>query len=245
MPRNIILFLTLFFCSLSSAQSGEVMFRRNGAGLWLQEGAKSELVVVMEMRRERNDQLTLTVRPINGIPRRFTGTMSEPAPSGYYVAIASSAKERASGTIYVENNATGAVQFVIGYAEVGGRRIAFHFTKHRPLRTNALVIGSGILISANMESKIVAASILTTMARSAEVSLVLENGTVRRFNAAAPKETSGATKSELDLDAGNGTTGLITVERDRAKYQVKKIEGSAESETGKLTFNFEASSQQP
>ncbi len=247
MPRNIVLLLTLFFCSLCFAQSGEVLFRRNGAGLWLQEGSKSELVVVMEMRRERNNQFTLTVRPINGIPRRFTGTMAEPAPSGYYVAIASSAKEKASGTIYVENDASGVMQFVIGYADVGDRRIAFHFTKQRPLRTNALVLGSGTLTFANAESKIVAASILTTMSGRAEVSVVLEDGTVRRFNATAPKETADnkATKSELDIDAGDGTTGSITVERDRSKYQVKKIDGNGESETERFSFNFEANPQEP
>jgi len=245
MPRNIVLLILLLLPSQCFTQSSEVIFRRNGAGLWVQQGEKTELIVIMEMRRERSNQLTLTVRPINGIPRRFTGTMSEHDPSGYYVAIASSAKEKASGTIYVENDAAKSVQFVIGYADVRGRRIAFHFTTQRPLRTNALVLGSGTFVSASLESKILAASILTSMSGRSEVSFVLEDGTVRRFKVTAPKETLNNSAAKAELDFAEGTTGSITVERDRTKYQVKKTEGRGELETEQFSFSFDANPQVP
>ena len=233
--HRVLLFLIALhsLCSLTFAQN-DLVFRRNGAGLWIEEGQKSELVVVMEMRRQRDDQLTLTVRPINGIPRRFTGRVSARDNSSYTVTISSSAKSNASGIIYVANDTAQSMRFVIGYAEIDGRKVAFHFTKERPLRWNALAFGTGALAEGDERTDIRLASVVATQDSQSEVSLLLHNGSVRSYSA------NGSLKSAQSGLAitGPASTGTIKIERNRAKHGIQMIEGNATVDGVPVSFSF-------
>lgn len=233
--RHVLLLLVALhsLCSLTFSQN-TLLFRRNGAGLWIQEGSKSELVVVMEMRRQRNELLTLTIRPINGIPRRFTGRVSARDDSSYTVTITNAAKSNASGIIYVANDTAQSMRFVIGYAEIDGRKVAFHFTKERPLRWNALAFGSGILAEGDDRSAIGVASVVATKEGRSEISLVLEDGSVRQFSA------DGSLKSETPELAitGTGSSGSIKIKRNRAKHGIETIEGRATVDGVPVSFGF-------
>ena len=234
MRRVLLILIALHtFCSLSFSQN-ELVFRRNGAGLWIEEGQKSELVVIMEMRRQRDDQLTLTVRPINGIPRRFTGRVSAQNDSSCAVTIASSGKTKASGIIYVANDAAHAMRFVIGYAEIDGRKVAFHFTKERPLRWNALAFGSGVLAEGDDRTDIRLASVVATQDSQSEVSLLLHNGSVRSYAANGSLKSA---ESELAV-TGPASTGTIKIERNRAKHGIEMIEGRATVDGVPVAFSF-------
>jgi hypothetical protein len=233
MRRVLLVLIALHtFCSLTFAQN-ELVFRRNGAGLWIEAGQKSELVVVMEMRRQRDDQLTLTVRPINGIPRRFTGRVSARDDSSYTVTITSSAKSNASGIIYVANDTAQSLRFVIGYAETDGRKVAFHFTKERPLRWNALAFGTGVLAEGDERTDIRLASVVATQDSQSEVLLLLHNGSVRSYSA------NGSLKAESELSiTGTGPGGSMKIKRNRAKHGIEMIEGRATVDGVPVSFSF-------
>ncbi len=223
MRRVILLLFTLHsLCPLTFSQD-ELVFRRNGAGLWIEEGQKSELVVVMEMRRQRDDQLTLTVRPINGIPRRFTGRVSAHDDSSYRVTIASSGKVKASGIIYVANDAAQTMRFVIGHAEFDGRKVAFHFTKERPLRWNALAFGTGVLAEGDDRTAVRLLSVLTNQKGESLVSLVLHNDIVRSFSADG-LASQRSTHTELTI-AGPASTGKIEIYRNTGRHEIEFLEG--------------------
>lgn len=235
--RPVLVFLIALhsLCSLTFSQN-DLVFRRNGAGLWIEEGQKSELVVVVEMRRQRDDQLTFTIRPINGIPRRFTGRISALDDSSYTVTITSSAKSNASGIIYVANDTAHSMRFMIGYAEVEGRKVAFHFTKERPLRWNALAFGRGVLSEGDDRTEIRLASVVATQESQSEVSLLLHNGSVRSYSA------NGSLKlveSELAV-IGTSSNGSIKIKRNRAKHGIEMIEGSATVDGVPVSFSFAA-----
>lgn len=235
--RRVLLFLIALHCLCSLAFSqNDLVFRRNGAGLWIEEGQKSELVVVMEMRRQRDDQLTLTARPINGIPRRFTGRVSVRDDSSFTVTITSSAKTKASGIVYVANDSAQAMQFVIGYAEIDGRKVAFHFTKERPLRWNALAFGTGVLAEGDERTALRLLSVLTNQKGESLVSLVSENGTVRS-SSAVELASQDSYQTELSV-TGPASTGTIKIERNRAKHGIEMVEGRTTVDGVPVSFSF-------
>ena len=238
MRRVLVLMLVIPALSSLAFTQNELIFRRNGAGLWVEEGRKSELIVIMEMRRQRGEQLTLTIRPINGIPRRFSGQVSTRDDSSYTVKITSSEKSNASGIIYVANATDQSVRFVIGHAEVDGRKVAFHFTKERPLRWNALSFGSGVLAEGDDRYEVELVSVLTNQRGESLVSLLMDNGTVRSFSASEPA-SQDSTQTDLKV-TGAASSGTIKIGRNRAKHGIERIEGEVVADGLPISFSFAA-----
>jgi hypothetical protein len=240
-PTTLAATLLLTFAVTCPAQQSEVVFRENGAGLWEEAGRKSELVVVAELQRAKSDEVTLTIRPINGIPKRISGKVYDESNSSYSITITRSEKLPASGIVRVEKGGEGSLEFVIGLATIKGRTAAFQFTKRRPLKWNTLATGRGTLARNDVVEDIRAIAIITPMNAETRLTLLSDTGRVFRCTAKTPVTRADDGDAQFSISEMDGlvAAGSITVHRDRATSQVTEVEGDGTFADKPLTLKFE------